>query len=62
MLEASLELAALLKRYGDALDEVSHRDLAKAAGALMRRANGLRSDHPGGFPGGEDSMGVRVES
>ena len=56
MLEASKELTELLKRYGDALDEISHRDLAKTADALMRRAKGLRSLHPGGLWDGDGEL------
>lgn len=61
MLEASKELTELLKRYGDALDEVSHRDLAKTAGALTRRAKGLRSIHPGGSADQDDGLGIHME-
>lgn len=60
MLEVSRELTELLKRYGDALDEVSHRDLAKTAGALTRRAKGLRSIHPGGPPDEDGELEIRV--
>lgn len=60
MLEASRELTDLLKRYADALDEISHRDLAKAADALKRRAAWLRSSHPSGPPNDDGEPGVRV--
>lgn len=62
MLEASRELAELVKRYGDALDEVSHRDLVKAANTLRRRSMGLRSVNPGGNPSDDGALDVRVKS
>lgn len=62
MLKASMELSQILRRYGNALDEVSHRDLAKVARALENRANWLKSRHPAGPPPDhdDDGLGVRV--
>ena len=60
MLEASRELAALVRRYEDTLDEISHRELAKAAEALLRRANWMKSSHPGGPPADEGNLEASV--
>lgn len=57
-----MELSQILRRYGNALDEVSHRDLAKVAMALENRVNWLKSSHPGGPPSDrdDDDLGVHV--
>jgi hypothetical protein len=62
MLKASIELNQILRRYGSALDEVSHRDLAKVARTLEHRANWLKSSHPAGPPPeyGDDDLGIHV--
>ena len=47
MTMADLDLKETLKRYGGALDERSHRQLAALAFDLEARAAGLRPKDPG---------------